>query len=99
MIHAPAWFRRVIDDAADDELEASVEAADAGDSGALARLGRHVRWTVVGQGLAVAAIGALVAYWMNTTGSFGGGSTTLYLIPWLAMLGGAWRAAAGLLSR
>jgi hypothetical protein len=99
VIHAPAWFRRVIDDAADDELEASVEAAEAGDSGALARLGRHVRWTVVGQGLAVAAIGAVVAYWMNTTGSLGGGSTALYLLPWLAMLGGAWRAAAGLLSR
>ena len=58
VIHAPAWFRRVIDDAADDELEAGVEAADAGDAGALARLGRHVRWSVVGQGLVVAALGA-----------------------------------------
>ncbi len=55
MIHAPAWFRRVIDDAADDELEAGVEAVDAGDAGALARLGRRVRWTVVVQGLVVAA--------------------------------------------
>ena len=45
VIHAPAWFRRVIDQAADDELEAGVEAADAGDAGALARLGRHVRWS------------------------------------------------------
>ncbi len=99
VIHAPAWFRRVIDDAADDELEAGVEAADAGDAGALARLGRHVRWSVVGQGLVVAALGAAVAYWMNTTGALGGGTTALYLVPWLAMLGGAWRAAAGLLSR
>ena len=98
-IHAPAWFRRVIDDAADDELEAGVEAVEAGDAGALARLGRHVRWPVVGQGLIVAAIGAGVAYWMNTTGALGGGTTALYLLPWLAILGGAWRAAAGLLSR
>ena len=99
VIHAPAWFRRAIDDAADPELEAGVEAADAGDAGALARLGRHVRWPVVGQGLAVAGLGAAAAYWMNTTGSLGGGSTALYLVPWLAMVGGAWRAAAGLLSR
>ena len=99
VIHAPGWIRRAIDDAADDELEAGVEAADAGDTGALARLGRHVRWSVVGQGVLVAALGALMAYWMNTTGALGGGSTGLYLIPWAAMVGGAWRAAAGLLSR
>jgi hypothetical protein len=99
VIHAPGWFRRAIDDAADDELEAGVEAADAGDTGALARLGRRVRWSVVGQGVLVAALGALMAYWMNTTGALGGGSTGLYLIPWAAMVGGAWRAAAGLLSR
>ena len=99
VIHAPGWLRRIIDQAADDELEAGVEAADAGDAGALARLGRHVRWSVVGQGLVVAAIGAGLAYWMNTTGALGGGTTALYLVPWLLMLGGAWRAAAGLLSR
>ena len=99
VIHAPAWFRRAIDDAADPELEAGVEAADAGDAGALARLGRRVRWSVVGQGVVVAAVGALLAYWMNTTGALGGGSTALYLVPWAAMVGGAWRAAAGLLSR
>ncbi len=99
VIHAPARFRRVIDDAADDELEAGVEAAEAGDEGAIARLGRRVRWPVVIQGAVVATIGGLVAYWMNTTGALGGGSTALYLVPWLALLGGAWRAAAGLLSR
>ncbi len=99
VIHAPARFRRVIDDAADDELEAGVEAVEAGDTGAIARLGRRVRWPVVGQGLVVATIGGLVAYWMNTTGALGGGTTALYLVPWLALLGGAWRAAAGLLSR
>ena len=99
VIHAPAWFRRVIDDAADDELEAGVEAVDAGDAGALARLGRHVRWSVVVQGSVVAGLGGLVAWWMATTGALGGGGTILYLVPWLALLGGLWRAASGLLSR
>ena len=89
----------MIDDAADDELEAGVEAVEAGDAGALARLGRHVRWSVVVQGSIVAASGGLVAWWMATTGALGGGSTILYLIPWLALLGGLWRAASGLLSR
>jgi PAP2 superfamily len=99
VIHAPAWFRRAIDDAADDELGAGVEAVEAGDEGAIARLGRRVRWPVVVQGSIVAAIGAVAAYAMNTTGALGGGSTALYLVPWLLVLGGAWRAAAGLLSR
>ncbi|MEO8229625.1 MAG: phosphatase PAP2 family protein [Chloroflexota bacterium] len=99
VIHAPAWFRRVIDNAADDELEAGVDAVAAGDAGALARLGRRVRWPVVAQGLVAAGLGAVAAYWMNTTGALGGGSTALYLVPWLAILGGGWRAATGLLSR
>ena len=99
VIHAPGWFRRVIDDAADDELEAGVDAVAAGDAGALSRLGRRVRWPVVVQGLIAVALGGLAAYWMNTTGALGGGSTALYLLPWLAILGGGWRAASGLLSR
>jgi hypothetical protein len=36
---------------------------------------------------------------MNTTGALGGGTTALYLVPWLAIVGGTWRAAVGLLSR
>ena len=99
VIHAPAWFRRAIDDAADDELEAGVEAVDAGDAGALGRLGRRIRWPIVAQGLIAVGLGGLAAYWMNTTGALGGGSTALYLVPWLAILGGGWRAATGLLSR
>ena len=99
IIHAPAWFRRAIDDAADDELEAGVEAVDAGDAGALGRLGRRIRWPIVAQGLIAVGLGGLAAYWMNTTGALGGGGTALYLVPWLAILGGGWRAATGLLSR
>jgi hypothetical protein len=99
VIHAPAWFRRVIDQAADDELEAGVDAVAAGDASALSRLGRRVRWPIVIQGLVAAGLGGLVAYWMNTTGALGGGTTALYLVPWLAIVGGTWRAAVGLLSR
>jgi hypothetical protein len=40
-----------------------------------------------------------MAYWMNTTGALGGATTALYLLPWLAILSGLWRSAAGLLSR
>ena len=99
VIHAPAWFRRAVDDAADDELEAGVEAVEAGDAGGLSRLGRRIRWPIVIQGVLIAGIGAAVAYWMNTTGGLGGGSSAVYLLPWLAILGGLWRSAAGLLSR
>jgi hypothetical protein len=99
VIHAPSWFRRVIERAADAELEASVEAAEAGDAGAIGRLGRRVRWTVLAQGLVVAAIGGLGAAWLAGTGMLGGTTTPLYLIPWVAILGGFWRAAAGLVSR
>ncbi len=97
--HAPGWFRRVIDDAADPELEARVEAAEAGDSDGIRRLGRRVRWTVVAQGLLLALLGAIGAAWLARTGALGGASTPLYLVPWLAALAGLWRAAAGLLSR
>ena len=70
-----------------------------GDVGALRRLERRVGWVLVGQGLAVAFVGAALAYGMNKLGWFGGTSTALYLIPWLAILGGLWRGAAGLVSR
>jgi hypothetical protein len=40
-----------------------------------------------------------VAYGMNKLGWLGGPQSGLYLVPWLAILGGLWRGAAGLLSR
>jgi hypothetical protein len=76
-----------------------VEAEDEGDVGALRRLGRRVRWALVIQGLAVAILGAVMAYGMNKLGWIGGASSGLYLVPWLAILGGLWRGAAGVLSR
>ena len=96
VIHAPAWFRRFVEKAEDDELEAGVEAEEAGQVGALRGLGRRVRWSTVGQGAAVFVAGALGAWYFVSTGS---ASNPLYIVPWLAMIGGLWRAAAGLMSR
>jgi hypothetical protein len=95
----PSWMRRFVEQVADEEIEAGVEAEDEGDVGAIRRLGRRVRWPLVAQGLAVAGVGAAVAYGMNVFGWAGGSGSALYLLPWLAILGGLWRSAAGLVSR
>jgi hypothetical protein len=99
VIHAPRWFRGLVERAADSELDAGVEADEAGEAGALRRLGRHVRPTVLGQGVAVAIAGAAGIALMAFTGALGGAASVLYLVPWLVMIGGLWRAAAGLLSQ
>ena len=99
VLHGPRWTRNLMERFADEEIEAGVEAEDEGDVGAVRRLGRRVRWTLVAQGLVVAAVGGAIAYVMNAHGWFGGSSTALYLVPWLSILGGLWRSAAGLLSR
>jgi hypothetical protein len=99
VMHGPSWVQRFMAQAADEEIEAGVEAEEEGDVGALRRLGRRVRWSLVAQGLAGALVGAGVGYGMNALGWFGGTGTALYLLPWLAILGGLWRAAAGLISR
>jgi PAP2 superfamily len=95
----PRWTRRFMERMADEEIEAGVEAEDEGDVGALRRIGRHVRWALVAQGLTVAIVGAVVAYGMHALGWLGGPQSGLYLLPWLAILGGLWRGAAGLVSR
>ena len=99
VMHGPGWAKRFMEQIADEEIEAGVEAEDEGDVGAIRRLGRHVRWTLVIQGLVVAIVGAGVAYGMNTMGWLGGTTSGVYLVPWLAILGGLWRSAAGVLSR
>jgi len=98
VIHAPGWFRRVMERAADTELEAGVEADDSGETGALRRLGRRVRPAQLGQGLGLAAAGVVGIGLMAGGGLAGGAGSPLYLLPWLVMIGGLWRAAAGLLS-
>ena len=99
ILHGPRWARRFMERVADEEIEASVEAEDAGEAGALRRIGRRVRWAFVAQGVTVAAAGALLAACMAALDWFGGAHGALYLLPWLAILGGLWRAAAGLVSR
>ncbi len=99
VLHGPRWGRRFMERIADEEIEAGVEAEDEGDVGALRRLGRRVRWALVVQGLVVALAGGVMAYGMNKLGWVGGTSSALYLVPWLAVLGGLWRGAAGLVSR
>jgi membrane-associated phospholipid phosphatase len=99
VMHVPTWARRLMVQLEDEEIEAGVEAEEEGDVGALRRLHRRVRWALVGQGLVVALVGAGLAYGMNAYGWVGGAQSALYLLPWLAILGGLWRGAAGLLSR
>jgi hypothetical protein len=99
VMRVPTWARRFITELEDEEIEAGVEAEERGDVGALRRLHRRVRWALVGQGLVVALVGAGLAYGMNVYGWAGGVQNALYLLPWLAILGGSWRSAAGLLSR
>jgi hypothetical protein len=99
VMHGPRWARRFMERVADEEIEAGVEAEDAGEVGALRRIGRRVRWTLVAQGVVVAGLGLLAAYGMNTQDWLGGSHGPLYLVPWLGILGGLWRAAAGMISR
>jgi PAP2 superfamily len=98
VVHGPRRFRRVIDRAADPQLEAGTAAQRPGDETAAPSTGRRIRWSVVRQGLVVAGIGAAVGLVMARFGLLGGTGTALFLAPWFAVLGGLSRAAAGLLS-
>src|ERR1039458_3495494 len=57
VIHAPGWFRRVVDRAADEQIGATVESAGVGDGAVLGQLGRRIRWTVIAQGLGLTVAG------------------------------------------
>ena len=95
---APAWFRRAVDRAADDRIGAVVDGAAAGDGAAIAGLGRRIRWTVVGQGLAMTAAGAIIAAVLLDDHLLGGYSGPFYLIPSAIALAGLWRLAQGVYS-
>lgn len=106
VIHAPGWARRLVDRAADEDVDvdAAARGSPVSDAGVtaepgLAAVARRVRWSVVGQGLIIGGIGAFAAIVMVRGDVLGGAGTPLYLVPWFAVLGGLWRAAAGLLSR
>ncbi len=99
IVHAPGWFRRVVDRAADPAVEAEVESGQAGDRAAFARASGHVRWRVAGQGLAVAVIGVIGVVGIVKAEWFGGPTSPVLLVPWALILGGLWRAALGAISR
>jgi hypothetical protein len=90
VIHAPGWFRGLVDRASDPELS-----ADPTDERPPLR---HVDRGAVGQGLVVAALAALVLVVM-ANGGLGGSGSPLFLVPWFVLVVGGWRAATALLSR
>lgn len=90
VMHAPGWFRSVVDRAADDELSA--------DPAAERPPARRVDRRAVTQGVLIAAAAGLVLVTM-ANGWLGGSGSPLFLVPWFVLLAGGWRAAAGLLSR
>ena len=99
IVHAPGWFRRAVDRAADPAIEAVVVAAEAGDEAALRRLPGRLRWPQVRQGLALMAVGAVGIVAMAWFNVFGGDDTPQFLIPWAIEIAGLLRVATGLISR
>jgi membrane-associated phospholipid phosphatase len=99
IVHAPGWFRRVVDQAADPAVEADVEVGEAGDAGAFRRAAGRVRWGLVRQGLVVAVIGAIGVVGVVKGGWLGGDDTPVLLVPWSLIIAGVWRAALGAISR
>ncbi len=99
IVHAPGWFRRFVDRAADPAIDADVAAGESGDRGALRRVAGRVRWAIVRQGLIIAAVGAIAVVGVVKGSCFGGSSSPILLVPWAVTIGGLWRAALGAISR
>jgi len=99
IVHAPGWFRRVVDRAADPAVEADVEVGEAGDRSAFARAAGRVRWPLVRQGAAIAVVGVIGIVGIVKANWFGGESSIVLLVPWGLLIGGLWRAALGAISR
>lgn len=99
IVHAPGWFRRVVDRAADPAVEADVEVGEAGDEGAFRRAAGRVRWALVRQGAAIAVVGAVGVVGVVKGGWLGGADSPALLLPWALIIGGVWRAALGAISR
>ncbi|MEO7664030.1 MAG: phosphatase PAP2 family protein [Candidatus Limnocylindrales bacterium] len=99
IVHAPGWFRRVVDRAADPSVEADVEVGEAGDPAAFRRASGHVRWPLVVQGIALALVGAVGVIGVVKLGWLGGADSPALLVPWALIIGGLWRAALGAISR
>lgn len=99
IVHAPGWFRRAVDQAANPAVEAAVGAVEAGGRGAFSRVAGRVRWRIVRQGLVIAAIGTIGVIAVVKGGWLGGSASPFLLLPWGLIIGGLWRAALGAISR
>jgi hypothetical protein len=100
VVHAPGWFRRVVDRAADPSIEAEVEAGEA-TSGWRARwrLAERISWPALATGLAIAAAGVVGLVLVDRAGWLGGRSSPGLLIPWALVIAGLWRSALAVLAR
>jgi membrane-associated phospholipid phosphatase len=100
VVHAPGWFRRAVDRAADPQIETAVATAEAtGDDTGIRALQGRIRWSQVRQGAILMAIGAAGIVAMAWFDAFGGDDQPQFLIPWAIELAGVLRAATGLLAR
>jgi len=99
VVHAPGWFRRAVDRAADPGVEADVEVGEAGDASAWRRIAGRVRWAFVGQGTAIFVVGVIGLVGVAKGQWFGGEDTPVLLVPWALIIAGLWRAALGAISR
>ncbi len=99
IVHAPSWFRRAVDQAADPAVDADVVLGESGDRGGFRRAAGRVRWTIVRQGALIAAVGIIGIVGVVKGGWFGGAASPVLLVPWAVTLGGIWRAALGAISR
>lgn len=99
IVHAPGWFRRLVDRVANPAIEAEVLVGEAGGPGAFRRPVGRVRWSVVREGGVVAVIGAVGVFGVVRGGWLGGASSPVLLIPWAITIGGIWRAVLGAISR
>jgi len=99
VVHAPGWFRRFVDHAADPGVEADVEIGESGDESAWRRVAGRVRWTLVRQGAAIFVVGVIGLIGVVKGQWFGGDDTPVLLVPWALIIAGLWRAALGSISR
>ena len=103
VVHGPAWFGRLMDRAADPAIEAALGRTGAGDPGArgdaVLRRSRPIDRRSIALGFALASVGVAAIMAMAWGGVLGGSGTPLYLVPWIAIIGGVWRAAIGVLGR
>jgi hypothetical protein len=96
VLHAPGWFVLHIERAAGGRLEADLDGGGVLGWRRVRPSVRGLRSAAVAQGAAAVVIGAAAAAAMVAWDLAGGSRSPLYLLPWLAILAGSWRAARGL---